>query len=77
VIVHYQPSLPADQLTQLREFVTGPEGNRVVGGADLKQTESLKAVNAYQTVVCQDFDVPALIEFKKAWFADPRSRAGR
>jgi hypothetical protein len=49
VIVHYQPTLPADQLTQLREFVTGPEGNRVVGGADPKQTESLKAVNAYQT----------------------------
>ncbi|RKR92921.1 hydrogenase/urease accessory protein HupE [Micromonospora pisi] len=74
VVVHYQPTMPADQLTQLREFVTGAEGSRVVGGADAQQTETLKAVNAYQTVVCQDFDVPALIEFKKAWFADPRSR---
>lgn len=74
VTVHYSPALPAPQLAQLREFITGPEGHRVVGGAVIGQTDMLNASNAYKTITCQDFDLIALKDFTKAWFADPRSR---
>lgn len=74
VTVRYSPALPAPQLAQLREFVTGPEGRRVVAGAVTGQTDVLNATHAYKTITCQEFDVIALKNFTKAWFADPRSR---
>ncbi|MGH3752230.1 MAG: HupE/UreJ family protein [Pseudonocardiaceae bacterium] len=74
VIVHYSPALPAPQLAQLREFITGPEGHRVVGGAVTGQADMLNASNADKTITCQDVDLIALKNFTKAWFADPRSR---
>lgn len=58
--VRYPPALPAAQLTELRGFVTGPDGNRVVGGAKPGQTEQFKAVNAVETITCEDFDLAAL-----------------
>jgi hydrogenase/urease accessory protein HupE len=73
VIVHYPPALPADQLAQLRTFVTDPASGRVVGAAQ-QQPEVLKAVNAYTTLTCTAFDMPALETFVKDWFADPRSK---
>lgn len=72
--VHYPPTLPAEQLTELRGFVTGPEGNRVMAGAKPGQTEQLKAINAFETMNCADFDLAALKKFTDRWFADPRSR---
>jgi hydrogenase/urease accessory protein HupE len=74
VIVWYQPALPADQVTQLREFVTGPEGVRVVGGPMPEQTEPVKLFQRYKTLACTSFDLPAMKQFTKAWFEDPRSR---
>jgi hydrogenase/urease accessory protein HupE len=73
VIVHYQPGLPADQLGQLRAFVTNPASGRVVGAAQ-DQPEVFKAVHAYTTLTCTAFDLPALQTFARAWFADPRSK---
>jgi len=75
LVVHYPQALPADQLAELRAFVTGPDGNKVVAGAFPEQAEPLKAVNAYTTLVCGQFDLTALREFKQTWAADPRSRA--
>jgi hydrogenase/urease accessory protein HupE len=74
VIVHYPPTLPADQLAELRAHVTGPNGNKVVAGTITGQTEPLKAVNVYNTLVCGTLDLTALTEFQKTWFADPRSK---
>ena len=75
VIVHYNPSLPADQLAQLRAFVTDPASGRVVGGPEPTLTQPIKAVHAYQTeLVCTGFDLSALRQFTTAWFADPRSK---
>ncbi|GAA2224242.1 hypothetical protein GCM10010429_58510 [Micromonospora olivasterospora] len=48
---------------------------RVVGGALPEQTQALKAVNAYNTVVCDEFDLDAVKQFTTAWFNDPRSKA--
>jgi hydrogenase/urease accessory protein HupE len=77
VIVHYHPTLPADQLAQLRTFVTDKTSGKVVGGADPAQTEPVKVVHAYRTeLVCTAFDMGAVREFAKGWFADPRSRTG-
>lgn len=73
VIVHYPPALPADQLIQLRAFVTDPASGRVVGAAQ-EQPEVLKAVNAYTTLTCTAFDMRALGTFVDGWFADPRSK---
>jgi hydrogenase/urease accessory protein HupE len=76
VIVHYRPDLPADQLAQLRAYVNDKSSGKVVGGPDPAQTEPVKAVHAYRTeLVCSAFDLPAVQEFSKAWFADPRSKS--
>jgi hydrogenase/urease accessory protein HupE len=75
VIVQYQPSLPAAQVTQLRQFVTGPDGTKVVGGPGGEQTETVKAFHYYDTLVCQDVDLEALKEFRDRWAKDPRSRS--
>ena len=75
VIVHYNPGLPADQLAQLRTFVTDPASGRVVGGPDPAQTQPVKAVHAFRTELsCSGFDLPALKEFAAGWFTDPRSK---
>jgi hydrogenase/urease accessory protein HupE len=76
VIVHYNPNLPADQLAQLRAYVTDKASGKVVGGPDPAQTEPVKAVHAYRTeLVCSAFDLPAVQEFSKTWFTDPRSKS--
>ena len=74
VIVNYRPDLPADQLAQLRAFVTDPTAGRVVGGPDPGQTEAVKAVHAYRTAACDTVDIDAVRQFTRDWFADPRSR---
>ncbi|WP_433375783.1 HupE/UreJ family protein [Actinoplanes sp. CA-142083] len=75
VIVHYAPNLPAEQLDQLRAFVTDPASGRVVGGPAAGQTQPVKAVHAFQTqLACTSFDLAALRQFAADWFADPRSK---
>lgn len=74
VIVQYPPTLPTDQLDQLRAFVTSPEGTRVVGGPAPGQAPPVKAVNAFETLTCEAFDLAALRQFSTAWFNDPRSQ---
>jgi hydrogenase/urease accessory protein HupE len=76
VIVHYNPNLPADQLAQLRAYVSDKASGKVVGGPDPAQTEPVKAVHAYRAeLVCSAFDLTAVREFSKTWFADPRSKS--
>ncbi|GIF55701.1 hypothetical protein Air01nite_17960 [Asanoa iriomotensis] len=76
VAVLYQPTLATAQLDELRVFVTGPDGNKVVGGpAAAGQAETFKAIHAYQTLTCTQFDLAALREFKAGWANDPRSRS--
>jgi hypothetical protein len=48
--------------------------HRVVAAAVPGQTEPLKAINAYESLTCTEFDLTALKTFTKNWFADPRSR---
>jgi hydrogenase/urease accessory protein HupE len=74
VIVHYRPALPAEQVAQLRAFVTDPMSGRVAGGAVPGQAEAVKAVNAYTTIVCSTFDLGAVRQFTRDWFDDPRSK---
>jgi hypothetical protein len=74
VIVQYQPSLPAEQVSQLRTYVTSPEGTRVVGGPAPDQTQPVKAINAFETLTCKAFDLAALRQFTDAWYTDPRSQ---
>ncbi|MEV1142234.1 HupE/UreJ family protein [Micromonospora sp. NPDC049799] len=57
VIVTYRPDLPADQLAQVRAFVTDPTAGRVVGGPAPDQAEAVKAVHAYRTAACDRVDV--------------------
>ncbi|WP_158289921.1 HupE/UreJ family protein [Micromonospora sp. S4605] len=74
VIVTYRPDLPAEQLAQVRTFVTDPTAGRVVGGSATDQSEAVKAVHAYQTIACDTVDVDAVRQFTQDWFADPRSK---
>ncbi|WP_144128081.1 HupE/UreJ family protein [Catellatospora sichuanensis] len=77
VIVHYRPDLPAAQLTELASYIAGDEGKGVAGGAEPGLTGAFKAVNRYDTLMCQQFDLPALNTFAKNWFTDPRSDTGQ
>ncbi|MEO3788501.1 HupE/UreJ family protein [Actinocorallia sp. B10E7] len=61
VLIHYRPDLAADQLTQLRDFVTG--NDVLVGGPAPGQAEALKAVGISETLVCTALDLDALAEF--------------
>ncbi|WP_433319967.1 HupE/UreJ family protein [Micromonospora chersina] len=72
VIVNYRPDLAAEQLAQVRAFVTDPAAGRVVGGPAPGQTEAVKAVHAYNTAVCDSVDIEAVRQFTRDWFADPR-----
>ncbi|MGW7440163.1 HupE/UreJ family protein [Streptomyces sp. NPDC054849] len=74
VIVQYRPQLPAAELDALRTYVTDPLSGRVVGGPAPAQKEAFKAVNAYRTLSCKEFDLDALKKFTLDWWADPRSR---
>ncbi|NJP30419.1 HupE/UreJ family protein [Micromonospora thermarum] len=74
VIVTYRPDLPAEQVSQLRGFVTDPAAGRVVGGSAAEQGEVVKAVHAYRTLTCDTVDPDALAQFTRDWFDDPRSR---
>ncbi|SCF43665.1 HupE/UreJ family protein [Micromonospora marina] len=74
VIVNYRPDLAADQLAQVRAFVTDTAAGRVVGGPAPGQTEAIKAVHAYRTAACATTDIDAVREFTDEWFADPRSK---
>jgi hypothetical protein len=76
LIVQYQPTLPTNRLDELRTFVTGPEGGRVVAGAAPGQPDPLVAFHLHETITCASFDLAALKEFTERWFADPRSRVG-
>ncbi|MBO4204793.1 HupE/UreJ family protein [Micromonospora echinofusca] len=73
-IVTYRPDLAADQLAQVRTFVTDPAVGRVVGGPVPGQTKALKAVHAYQTAGCGAVDIDAVGRFTRGWFADPHSQ---
>ncbi|MGM1065063.1 HupE/UreJ family protein [Saccharothrix sp. Mg75] len=74
VLVHYPSGLAGGDLDALRAHVTGPDGNRVVAGAEPGQTQLLKAVHAYGTLTCDAFDLDALKAFTGSWFDDPRSK---
>jgi hydrogenase/urease accessory protein HupE len=74
VVVRYAPGLPAEQLAALRTYVTDPKSGRVTGGAAPGQVESVKAINAYDTLVCASFDLDAVKTFTRDWFDDPRSK---
>ncbi|MEO3786739.1 HupE/UreJ family protein [Actinocorallia sp. B10E7] len=68
VVVHYRPDLPADQLAALRAFVTGDE--RVVAGPAPGQREAFKAVNLFQTLLCDDFDLETARRFTDDWLPE-------
>jgi len=74
LIVYYPPTLTTEDLSKLRAFITGSDGVRVSGGAAPGQAETLKAVRRGKTLTCTELDLPALKDFKKTWFNDPRSR---
>jgi hypothetical protein len=74
VIVQYRPALPAEQVAELRTFVTGTEGNKVAAGPRPEQAALLTATHVGATLTCTAFDLPALREFVRAWFNDPRSK---
>ncbi|MCG5436443.1 HupE/UreJ family protein [Micromonospora foliorum] len=73
VIVTYRPDLPAEQVSQLRGFVTDPSGGKVVGGSAPEQKAAVKATHVYRTLTCTTVDPDALAEFTRDWFDDPRS----
>jgi hydrogenase/urease accessory protein HupE len=68
VVVLYPPSLEEPALDELRSFVTGPDGQGVLAGPSADPVEEVKAVNAYETLTCDDLDVETLQEFTTEWF---------
>ncbi|MFD3657582.1 HupE/UreJ family protein [Streptomyces sp. NPDC058620] len=73
-VVQYRPQLTTGDLDALRGYVTNPKSGRVVGGPAPDQKDAIKAINAYRTLSCSEFDLDALRTFIREWGADPRSR---
>jgi hypothetical protein len=73
LVVRYAADLPPEQLAELRAFVTGRDGNKVVAGAATAQAGALQASNSAQVMDCKDFELPALKRFVARWKEDPRS----
>jgi hydrogenase/urease accessory protein HupE len=74
IIVQYRPQLATGDLNALRGYVTDPHSGRVVGGPAPDQKDAFKAIHAYRTLSCTEFDLDALRTFTREWGADPRSR---
>ena len=69
IAVIYPPTLEDPELSELRDYVTGPEGEGLLAGASPEKVTELKAITAYDTLTCQEVDIDALDEFKTEWFA--------
>ncbi|PSK67333.1 hypothetical protein B0E53_00679 [Micromonospora sp. MH33] len=65
MIVNHRPDLVADQLAQVRAFVTDPAAGRVVGGPVPGQTKAVKAVHTHNTAVCEAVDIEAVRQFRR------------
>ncbi|MDX8053682.1 HupE/UreJ family protein [Lentzea sp. BCCO 10_0798] len=74
LVVQYS-GLSEAQVGQLRTFITGPDGQKVVGGLKQGQAEQIKAINAYDTMSCEKFDLESLKKFADKWLTDPRSKS--
>jgi hydrogenase/urease accessory protein HupE len=75
VVVEYQNTALPDTVTQLRDYVNGPTGTKVVAGASAEATATaLTATNAYETLTCSTLQIDELQKFVDEWRADPRSR---
>lgn len=73
VILLYQPSLPAAEVSALRAYVTQP--HKIVGGPKFDQDVPLRALNAFDMLTCTRFDLDAVKTFATTWLNDPRSRS--
>jgi hypothetical protein len=51
----YNPALPANQVSALRDMVNSPDGS-FIAGPGAGQTEPLKVVTATKTLTCAAFD---------------------
>lgn len=72
VVVGYG-SLTSTQTDELRAYIDQPR--KVLAAAIADQREGVRAVNAYEQLTCETFDLDAIDRFTKDWFADPRSRS--
>lgn len=61
--------LAEPELGELRTFVTGTDGEGVLGGATPQVGEKIVAVTARLQLTCTEVDVAALTQFKEQWFA--------
>lgn len=81
VVVWYSPNVEGQQLDQLREFFSGPEGDRVIvapydypeqGAAGLLPAGTRMALVAWHfTQECADVSLPAAFEFASQYGAPP------
>lgn len=67
VVVLYPADLPAEQVLQLRDYVTGPDGTGVLAGPDPEADAAVTATNAYETLTCPDVRVDELTAFTTQW----------
>jgi hypothetical protein len=72
VVVRYRPDLPAAQVAELRDWITGLD-KALVGASDPEQAQPVTAVTTQRAMRCGDFDGTALRRFADEWFATLRA----
>lgn len=69
IVVLYPVSLTDPELAELRSFVSGDDGQGVLGGAAEQVEDKIIAITSGPQLTCTDVDVDALVEFKTDWFS--------
>jgi hydrogenase/urease accessory protein HupE len=77
VIVRYQPTLTADQLTRLRDVIHDVGAQRMAAEPAAAQDLTVTASTAERSLRCTAFDDDALRHFAADWFDNRASRPGR
>lgn len=65
VVITYDPQLTREQQTELRNWVENERGTLAVAG---KPGSALQATTLRKIIVCQEYSLEALDEFRTTWF---------
>ena len=67
VLVLYPPDLPAQEVSDLRDYVVGHDQQGVLAGPHPDDAEKIEALTFEQRLTCESFDLPVLRDFSDTW----------
>jgi hypothetical protein len=67
VVLLYPPDLPAEDVTAIEEFATGPDGGGVLAGPAADGEARITVLHRRDTLVCSSFDAASATVFARSW----------